>query len=235
VRNRRSERTILCLLHVDVDPLMVTGGVGKCVHHLLGDSDVVAVSEMLADVGFDAVGAFHDGFGHGLVIPDSLVLAALGMEQQRQEGSIERERQQAGAEEAKSKGCPDLRVGNKREDKRRSGGRDRDLPAELPFVGHKKTTHDICGYDQQTEEKAERVALAEVMQHPTAVDEFNESKKCIDVEQPRGDLQRLRLHSIKPFASVEHATSMADRSVKRDAHRICELGRATECRQIQHH
>ena len=44
-----AERTGLGLLDVDVDPLVVAGGIGERVHLLLGDLDVGRVAEVLAD------------------------------------------------------------------------------------------------------------------------------------------------------------------------------------------
>jgi hypothetical protein len=48
----------------------------------LGHGEIVAVAEVHADVGFDAIGALHDYFGHALVIPDALVFLALGVQKQ---------------------------------------------------------------------------------------------------------------------------------------------------------
>ena len=47
--DRGAERPGLGPLDVDVDPLVVAGGVGELVDLLLGDLDVVAVAEVLAD------------------------------------------------------------------------------------------------------------------------------------------------------------------------------------------
>ena len=57
VGDRAAERAGLGLLDVDVDPLVVTGRLGELVDLLLGDLDVGAVSEMLADEPFELVGA----------------------------------------------------------------------------------------------------------------------------------------------------------------------------------
>jgi hypothetical protein len=51
-------------LDVDVDPLVVAGGVGEEVHPLLGDLHVVAVAEVLAEELLEAGDAL-DGGGHG--------------------------------------------------------------------------------------------------------------------------------------------------------------------------
>ncbi len=40
---------------VDVDPLVVFGGIGEPVHPVLVDLEPVAVAEMFADCGFDVV------------------------------------------------------------------------------------------------------------------------------------------------------------------------------------
>ena len=51
VGDRAAERALLLRpLGVDVDPLVVAGGVGEQVHLLLGDLDVVGVPEVLADL-----------------------------------------------------------------------------------------------------------------------------------------------------------------------------------------
>ena len=47
--DRPAERPGLGPLDVDVDPLVVAGGVGELVDPLLGDLHVVAVAEVLAD------------------------------------------------------------------------------------------------------------------------------------------------------------------------------------------
>ncbi len=64
-----AEGTGLGSLDVDVDPLVVTGGIGELVHLLLGDLDVVAVAEVLADLGLQTVDAFDDR-RHGRIIAD---------------------------------------------------------------------------------------------------------------------------------------------------------------------
>jgi hypothetical protein len=54
VGDRAAERAGLRPLDVDVDPLVVAGGVGEQVHLLLGDLDVLAVAEVLADEAFSS-------------------------------------------------------------------------------------------------------------------------------------------------------------------------------------
>ena len=51
--DRAAERPGLGPLDVDVDPLVVAGGVGELVDLVLGDLDVVAVAEVLADLGLE--------------------------------------------------------------------------------------------------------------------------------------------------------------------------------------
>ena len=58
--DRASERACLGPLDVDVDPLVVACGVGELVHLLLGDLHVVAVAEVLADLGLQSVDAVDD-------------------------------------------------------------------------------------------------------------------------------------------------------------------------------
>ena len=47
--DRPAERAGLGPFDVDVDPLVVAGGLGELVHHGLGDLHVLAVAEVLAD------------------------------------------------------------------------------------------------------------------------------------------------------------------------------------------
>ena len=55
--DRAAERSGVGLLDVDVDPLVVAGGVREQVDLILGDLDVRAVAEMLADETLELVGA----------------------------------------------------------------------------------------------------------------------------------------------------------------------------------
>ena len=59
-------------LGVDVDPLVVAGGVGEQVHLLLGDLDVVAVAEVLADELLQPGDALNGG-GHADSMPTGLM------------------------------------------------------------------------------------------------------------------------------------------------------------------
>ena len=64
VGDRAAEGALLLgPLDVDVDPLVVAGGVGEQVHLLLRDLDVVAVAEVLTHEVAEAVDSLHDG-GH---------------------------------------------------------------------------------------------------------------------------------------------------------------------------
>ena len=74
--------TLLGLFDIHMNPLMIASCISKGIDHLLGHGEVVAVAEVLTDMGFDAVGALHDCFGHALVIPDALVFLALGVQKQ---------------------------------------------------------------------------------------------------------------------------------------------------------
>ena len=58
--DRAAERARLGPLDVDVDPLVVTRGLGEQVHLLLGDLRVRAVAEVLADEALQLVGAVDD-------------------------------------------------------------------------------------------------------------------------------------------------------------------------------
>ena len=69
VGDRAAEGPGLGPLDVDVDPLVVAGGVGELVDLLLGDLDLVAVAEVLADLGLQPVDAFDDR-RHGRIIAD---------------------------------------------------------------------------------------------------------------------------------------------------------------------
>ena len=48
MRDGAAERAALGALHVDVDPLVVAGGLGERVDPLLGDLDPVAGADLLA-------------------------------------------------------------------------------------------------------------------------------------------------------------------------------------------
>ncbi len=56
-------------LDVDVDPLVVAGGVGEQVHPLLGDLHVVAVAEVLPDELLEPGDPVHGG-RHGPIMPE---------------------------------------------------------------------------------------------------------------------------------------------------------------------
>ena len=60
--DRAAERAGLGALGVDVDPLVVAGRVGEGVHLFLGDLDVGAVAEVLADEGLEFVGSVDDAW-----------------------------------------------------------------------------------------------------------------------------------------------------------------------------
>ena len=62
-----AEGTGLGPLGIDVDPLVVAGGVGEQVDLLLGDLDVVAVAEVLPDLVLQPSDALHGG-RHGPII-----------------------------------------------------------------------------------------------------------------------------------------------------------------------
>src|SRR5690606_24670356 len=62
-----SEGAVLRPLGIDVDPLVVTGGVGEGVHLLLGDHELVGPAEVLADEGLE-LGVAVDGAGHGAIM-----------------------------------------------------------------------------------------------------------------------------------------------------------------------
>ncbi len=62
--DRRPERPGLGPLDVDVDPLVVAGGVGELVDLVLGDLDAVAVAEVLADERAQFVGAVDRACSH---------------------------------------------------------------------------------------------------------------------------------------------------------------------------
>src|SRR5262249_24705887 len=66
-----AEGTGLGPLDVDVDPLVVAGGVGELVHLVLGDLDPVAVAEVLADAGLEPVDAVDDGRHGRLFKPET--------------------------------------------------------------------------------------------------------------------------------------------------------------------
>ena len=69
MRDRAAERALLCgAFRVDVDPLVVAGGVGELVHLVLGDLDPVAVAEMLAGPGPQAVDPVDDGRHRSTII-----------------------------------------------------------------------------------------------------------------------------------------------------------------------
>ena len=64
VGDRAAERAGLGAFDVDVDPLVIAGGLGELVDLVLGDLDVRAVAEMLADQALELVGAVDRAYGH---------------------------------------------------------------------------------------------------------------------------------------------------------------------------
>lgn len=90
--NSLTERARLGLLNVEVNPLMVACGVGEQLHLLLGDSEVVAIAKMLAYMGFEVFVVFDNG-GHWnrLAVPNALMFATLRMQEEGEEGYIERQ------------------------------------------------------------------------------------------------------------------------------------------------
>ena len=64
-----AERAVLGALGVDVDPLVVAGGVRERVHALLGDLEPVRVAQMRADELPEPCDSF-DVLGHGRIIAD---------------------------------------------------------------------------------------------------------------------------------------------------------------------
>ena len=73
VGDRRPVRAGRGTLGIDVDPLVVAGGVGERVHAFLRDLEPIAVAEVLADSGFDLGDALE--YAHVL---DSCVVGAGG-------------------------------------------------------------------------------------------------------------------------------------------------------------
>ena len=64
MRDRPAERAGVGLLDIDVNPLVVAGGVGEHVHLLLSDVDVWAMTQVFADQALQFVGAVDDACGH---------------------------------------------------------------------------------------------------------------------------------------------------------------------------
>ena len=64
MRDGDTEGAVLGPLGVDVDPLVVVGGVGEEVHPLLGDRLPLGMAELLADELVEGVDAVDDGL-HG--------------------------------------------------------------------------------------------------------------------------------------------------------------------------
>src|SRR5581483_7474416 len=73
VGDRAAERPRLGPLRVDVDPLVVVGGVGEGVHPLLGDLQPAALAQVLPGQGPDA-GQPVDGDAHGCPLSRNALL-----------------------------------------------------------------------------------------------------------------------------------------------------------------
>ena len=68
VRNRCFEwRFTASALNVNVNPLMVKGGIGKLLDALLRDVEPVSNGDFLADEIFESFGGVEDAFGHSFV------------------------------------------------------------------------------------------------------------------------------------------------------------------------
>ncbi len=102
--DRLTERTGLCLFNVEVYPLMITSCIGEKLHLFLRDCHVIAVSQMLANMGFEIFVVFDDcGHGQSLAIPDALVFTGLGVEEKCDERNIKGDTDQRTAENTTGK------------------------------------------------------------------------------------------------------------------------------------
>ena len=89
MRDGLTEWTRLSLFNIQVDPLVVTGCVCKELHLFLCDGDVVAVSQVLANMCFEIFVVFDDcGHAESLAIPDALMLTGLGVQQQCEDRNV---------------------------------------------------------------------------------------------------------------------------------------------------
>ena len=78
-----------CFLYIEVNPLMITCGISKKLYLLLCDGQVVAVTQVLSNMGFEVFVVFDDcGHSRSLAIPDALVLTGLVVEKQRYERNV---------------------------------------------------------------------------------------------------------------------------------------------------
>ena len=79
----------LCFFYIEVNPLMITCGIGEKLYLFLCDGQVVAVAQVLSNMGFKVFVVFDDcGHVQSLAIPDALVLTGLVVEEQRNECDV---------------------------------------------------------------------------------------------------------------------------------------------------
>lgn len=89
------------------------------------------------------------------------------------------------------------------ENERRKCGRYGELPAETTIIGHQQSTECIQRHDSEDDENAETKSADDVTLDARSIDDREQREDTVDVQEPCGDLQCLRLHSIEPFAQVD--------------------------------
>jgi len=245
VRDGPAEWATLGLLHVEVDPLMIPRRVSKELDSLLGDVEVVAVSEVFADVCGQCVDAGNDG-GHGLslperpgsrrtasVEPDALMFLALRVQEQGDERDVEGKADDSGSEQAISQRGADVGIDHEVDDERTDCGGNAQPIAEALVVGHEQSTGGIEADDRQADQDSTWITKSQVVHLATTIEEVDETEESVEVEQPRRNLQRLWLHSVEPLLEVDlrHATSVAELA-SRCAFRLRLPCRSPERRQV---
>jgi len=76
--------------------------------------------------------------------------------------------------------------------------------AEPSIVRHQEATHDVAHDDRQTDEHTEKSLVGPSETDPIlAAEESDEGEEAVEVEEPRRDLQCLRLHAVEPFSKIQ--------------------------------
>ncbi|MEY5039914.1 MAG: hypothetical protein RLZZ48_683 [Actinomycetota bacterium] len=147
--------------------------------------------------------------------PDALVFSALLVEEQGNQSYIEDEADSPAPKDATRDVVidADRRAESKRrqraartkdvQDERRKACGYGKPPAEAQVIGHQETTECVHRNDDENDHDTEAVTADEIALDTCAIDDGKKREYPIEIEQPCGDLQRLWLHPIEPFAKVD--------------------------------
>ena len=141
------------------------------------------------------------------------MLTAVGVEHQRAERNLENGVEGAAAGELAvdpeigRRQALDVAVGDEAQDEGDKSRGNRQFPAKATIIRHQPATPGVQRNRRESERKAPRVLEAVITEIVTLVDDVDQEKESVEIEQPRGDLQCLRLHPIEPALRVEGSAS----------------------------